>query len=169
MSEEFVNPIDEDKVVDNPGLLPFAHHVGSAIIRPIDKGKVKGLGMSAMYEQTEDQLVKIKEQVAVLIKQAQEIHDRISLSEIIYKADCGFKPRIGQHYHLYQRAENSYFISMIGQSEWGKSSKLIFQASITLLHDHTWKVVDTSDTFKDFQGYYAESSSTEEEKSDIQI
>ena len=30
--EEFINPIDPDKVAENPHLLPYAHTVGSAVI-----------------------------------------------------------------------------------------------------------------------------------------
>lgn len=150
MKKEFVNPIDPDKVAKNPGLLPYAHHVGGAIIKPIDKGKVKGLGMSAMYEQTEDQLLKIKEQVTFLLTQAQDIHDKISISEIIYKADCGFKPRISEIYHIYRRKTDDYFISMVGPSEWGKKSSLEFVATVELKSDHTWKVLDKSDEFAQF-------------------
>jgi hypothetical protein len=47
------NPIDRDKITETPHLLPYAHSVGSAIIKPLDKGKIKGLGMAAMYEQTD--------------------------------------------------------------------------------------------------------------------
>ena len=92
------NPIHPDKITETPHLLPYAHHVGSAIIKPLDKGKTKGVAMKAMYQQTEQQLHQIKEQVETLIKQAQAIHDRISISEKIYKADCGFKPVPGYVY-----------------------------------------------------------------------
>ena len=97
------NPIDKDKITDYPHLLPYAHHIGSAIIRPVDKGKEKGLSMTAMYQQTNVQLNQIKEQVETLIKQAQEIHDKIDFSEKIYTADIGFRPIIGKIYHLYQK------------------------------------------------------------------
>ncbi len=36
----FVNPIDPDKVAENPGLLPYAHTAGGAVIRPEDKGRI---------------------------------------------------------------------------------------------------------------------------------
>ena len=86
------NPIDIDKIAEQPGLLPYASHIGSAIIKPIEEGKDKGLGMKAMYAQTDRNLNRIKEQVEVLIKQAQEIHDRIEFSEQIYVAACSFNP-----------------------------------------------------------------------------
>lgn len=140
--KEKVNPISEDKITHEPHLLPYAHHVGSAIIRPLDKGKTKGIAMKAMYQQTESHLVQIKDQVELLIKQAQKIHDRIALSEKIYKADCGFKPNIGNTYYLYEKADESWVLSMIGPDEWGKKKPYKYLASTNLLADHTWEIKD---------------------------
>ena len=139
--EIFFNPISSDKITENPGLLPYAHHVGSAIIRPLDKGKTKGNAMKAMYQQTGNQLTQIKDQVELLIKQAQEIHDRINISELIYKADCGVKPVVGETYFLYEKAEDSYLISLISPEEWGQKMPYHFIAEVNLLADHTWNVV----------------------------
>lgn len=136
------NPIDKDKTTENPGLLPYASHIGSAIIRPLESGKDKGLGMKAMYEQTDRNLNRIKEQVEVLIKQAQEIHDRIDFSEKIYQAACGFKPVIGQKYFLYERDDESRFLSMISPLEWGKRHDLQFVCAAKLLADHTWEILE---------------------------
>ena len=137
-----VNPVDKDKTSPNPGLLPYAHHIGSAIIKPIEEGKEKGLGMKAMYEQTDRNLNRIREQVEVLIKQAQEIHDRIEFSEKIYLAACSFVPVIGQTYYLYEREDNSQFLSMISPLEWGKTTGLSFICGARLLADHTWEIID---------------------------
>lgn len=137
------NPIDKDKIAENPGLLPYAHHMGSAIIKPIDKGRTKGLAMDAMYEQTESQLLQIKEQVEVLVRQAQAIHDRIDLSEKIYKADCGFKPIPNKEYYLYDKGEENWIVSMVSPSEWGKSIPYEYLATLNLMSDSTWKVLDT--------------------------
>lgn len=52
-ADAFVNPIDPDKVAESPGLLPYAHHSGSAVIRPEDKGQIRGNAMTAMYDQTD--------------------------------------------------------------------------------------------------------------------
>ncbi len=141
MSEEF-NPIDKDKVAENPSLLPYAHHVGSAIIRPLDKGKTKGIAMKAMYQQTDTQLIQIKEQVETLIRQAQAIHDRITISEKIYQADCGFKPIPGNQYHLYEKKNGQQLISMVAPEEWGVNIPYTYVAKIELLADSTWKVME---------------------------
>lgn len=139
------NPIDPDKVTEIPHLLPYAHHVGSAIIRPLDKGRTKGLAMKAMYQQTETQLLQIREQVETLIRQAQEIHDRISISERIYKADIGFRPVVGHLYYLYEKKDTSWVLSMISPQEWGKNPPYRYLAKAELLADSTWKVLDMAE------------------------
>ena len=135
------NPIDPDKVTETPHLLPFAHTIGSAIIKPVDKGRVKGVAMEAMYEQTQNQLHQIKDQVENLLSQAQEIHQRIDLSEKVYLADCGFQPVMGYEYHLYEKPDGSWVLSMVSKDEWGDDPPFYFLATARLLHDHTWEIV----------------------------
>ena len=53
------NPINPDKVAENPGLMAYAHSVGGAVIKPIDMGKAKGKAVLAMRQQTERQLNQI--------------------------------------------------------------------------------------------------------------
>ncbi len=142
-------PIMEDKdqilsdnsSTDSQSLLPYATHVGSAIIRPLDKGRTKGIAMQAMYQQTDTQLQQIREQVETLIRQAQAIHDRINLSEKIYKADCGFKPVPGHTYYLYTKKDGSWILSIVAPAEWGSSIPYVFRAEAQLLADHTWKIL----------------------------
>ena len=148
VKESFFNPISEDKITDNPGLLPYAHHVGSAIIRPLDKGRTKGNAMKAMYQQTGNQLNQIKEQVETLIRQAQAIHDRITISEMIYKADVGVKPVIGETYYLYEKTDQSFVLSLVSPEEWGKKLPYSFVAEVHLLADHTWNVVRKVDNIE---------------------
>jgi len=141
-SELKFNPIDKDKVAENPHLLPYAHTVGGAVIKPIDKGRVKGLAVSAMYDQTEVQLDQIREQVTLLAVQAEKIHKRVEVSEKIYLADIGFKPLIGKTYHLYQRKNGKETLSMVGPNEWGKSMPFeSYVATVKLLSDHTWDIL----------------------------
>ena len=142
INTDFVNPIDKSKTTETPGLLPYAHTAGSAIIKPIDKGRVKGLAVSAMYEQTNVQLDQIRKQVELLAQQAHFIHQRVEISEKIYLADMGFKPLISHIYHLYQRQNGQYVLSMVGPKEWGRKSSFDFVATVKLLSDHTWDILE---------------------------
>jgi hypothetical protein len=139
--ELFINPIDKDKVAENPHLLPYAHTVGGALIEPIDRGKVKGRAMAAMYEQTDRQLAQLREQVELLARQAKAIQDRVAISEEIYLSDMNFEPLTGHTYHLYRRATGQSVLSMIGPDEWGSKMPMDFVASARLLADHTWEVL----------------------------
>lgn len=138
---EFFNPISVDKIAENPHLLPYAHTVGSAIIRPLDKGRTKGNAMKAMYQQTGKSLNQIKEQVETLIRQAQEIHDRITISEMIYKAEIGVKPVVAETYYLYRKEEGNYIMSLISPEEFGEKCPYTFISENLLLADHTWEVL----------------------------
>ena len=142
---DFVNPIDKDKVAENPHLLPYAHTVGGAVIKPVDKGRVKGLAVEAMYEQTNTQLDQIRQQVELLAQQAQAIHDRVKISDQIDQSDINFTPLIGHTYHLYKKKDSdpaAFVLSMIGPEEWGASMPYEFVATAKLLADHTWEVAE---------------------------
>ncbi|WNJ18862.1 DUF2452 domain-containing protein [Pontibacter sp. G13] len=135
------NPIDPDKVAENPSTLPYAHSVGGAPIEPTKEGAVKSQALSAMESQTDMQLAQIREQIELLARQAQEIQDRKDISEKIYRASIGFTPLINHVYHLYEKMDSSWVLSMVAPEEWGASSPYAaFVASVRLLADHTWHI-----------------------------
>jgi hypothetical protein len=138
------NPIDPKKVAENPGLMTYAHHAGSALIKPIDKGRTKGLAVEAMRQQTDIQLAQIRRQIELLAEQAMAIQRRVEISERIYGAEMNFKPVIGHTYHLYDKADGKAVLSMIGPREWGKRGipYAAHAATVRLMADHTWEVLD---------------------------
>jgi hypothetical protein len=139
----FINPIDKTKVAENPGLLPYAHTAGGAVIRPEDKGQVRGNAMTAMYDQTDRQMEQLHRQMETLVKQAKSLQNRMNVSELIYQADVPFQPVIHHIYHLYQRkSDGTQLLSMIAPGEWGRKKPYEHLASVRLLGDHTWEVID---------------------------
>jgi len=135
----------KEKTVENPGLISFPHTVSSAIIKPTDKGKIKGRAMSAMQEQTDHQLQLLYEQMQTIARQANDIKKRVKISERIYLAQMNFDPIISQTYYLYQRKDDVDVLSMISPDEWGK--KIPFKsylATVKLQSDHTWDVLDSN-------------------------
>lgn len=147
-SKSAVNPIDKDKIAENPHLLPYAHTVGGAIIKPEDKGRIKGRAVSAMYEQTDMQLDQLRKQFELLAQQAKDIQDRVTISEKIYRAEIPFTPLINFTYHLYQKKDGKEVLSMVGPQEWGSNMPYTFLATVRLLGDHTWDILDKGEDFK---------------------
>lgn len=134
---------EKEKITDYPGLIEFAHNVGSAIIRPEDKGRIKGNAIAAMHDQTDRQYRQLFEQMQTLLQQADYLKKRVEVSERIYQASMGFKPVINQVYHLYKRTDQKDVLSMVSPTEWGKSFPFeSFEASVRLMGDHTWEILD---------------------------
>lgn len=134
------NPIDKDKVTENPGTLAYPHTVGGVVIRPEDVGRVKANALSAMNQQTELQLDQIREQIRLLAEQVERIEKRKQVSMLIYGAEMGFDPIIGHDYHLYRKRDGRLVLSMVKPTEWGRSMPYEHVASVRLLSDHTWDV-----------------------------
>ena len=132
-----------EMVTDNPGLISFPHTVGGAMIKPEDKGKIKGRAVAAMHEQTEMQVKQLYDQMRLLAEQAKAIQKRVEVSERIYQAKMSFEPLISKTYHLYEREDGTDLLSLIGPKEWGRSKPFKhFIASVKLLADHTWEVLE---------------------------
>jgi hypothetical protein len=121
-------------------VLPYASSIGSVVVRPTREGVIRHQALSAMEEQTDLQMNQIREQIELLVKQAQQINKRKELAHLIYNAKLNFRPLIGQVYHLYQKKDESYLLSMISPEEWGGGSGPYkqFVTSARLLADHTW-------------------------------
>lgn len=136
------NPIDKEKVAENPGLLHYPHTIGSVVIKPEDKGKIRSRALTAMHEQTDTLLKQIQQQLETLLYQANEIRHRRAISEKIYQADIRFEPIIGMVYHLYED-ESGFKLMLIGPDQWGRSAgkNLRFVSTVKLLSDHTWEVL----------------------------
>ena len=144
-NKEFINPIDPDKITENPHSLEYGHHAGSALIKPEDQGKLKSRALNAMEHQTDMQLNQIYEQMKLLADQAKKLNDRKSISEFIYQAEIRFEPFINHTYHLYKKQNGTFLLSLIGPKQWGRSgAELQFMATVKLLADHTWDILDQS-------------------------
>ncbi len=133
----------KEKTADFPNLLPFAHHSGSALVRPEDKGKIVGRAVAAMHSQTDMQMAQIYNQMQLLADQAKSIQSRVEVSERIYQASMSFEPLINHTYYLYEREDSSDFLSMVAPEEWGRKKPFSkFVAKVRLLADHTWELLD---------------------------
>lgn len=154
---DFVNPIDGEKIAENPHLLPYAHERGGASIKPVDKGKITGLAMTAMYEQTDMQLDQIKAQIELLARQANEIQQRMTISERIYEAEINIDPIVGRTYYLYRRPEKpaprsrgehkpgGSVLSLVSPADWGNNPPYHYLATVKLLADHTWDILERAE------------------------
>jgi hypothetical protein len=137
---------EREKVTDLPGLIEFAHTVGGAVIKPEDKGRIKGNAVAAMRDQTDRQFKQLYDQMQTLVNQANHLKKRVEMSERIYEASMGFKPVMNKHYFLYERKDGTDVLSMVAPEEWSRSFPFEkWLAEVKLLSDHTWEIIRASD------------------------
>jgi cellobiose-specific phosphotransferase system component IIA len=135
----------KEKTAGSPSSLPYAHHSGSALVKPEDKGKLVGRAVAAMHSQTDMQMAQIYQQMQLLADQAKRIKSRVEVSERIYQASINFEPLINHTYYLYEREDNSDFLSMVAPEEWGRKKPFVkFVAKVKLLADHTWELMENN-------------------------
>ena len=55
-----------------------------------------------------------------ILEEAAKLQDSIKLNQMMDNSEIGFAPIVGEEYHLYQRQNNSTFVSMISPKEWSR-------------------------------------------------
>ena len=100
----------KDKTTDIPGLLPYPHHVGSALINPDATSSFVNRAVTKVNHEFEERYSKLKNEYDSLIEEWK-------WNKIIWESDIKFEPVIGQVYHLYQKDEKK-FISIVAPDEW---------------------------------------------------
>ncbi len=134
----------KEMTVADPGLIEFAHTVGSALVKPLDAGKIKGKSVAAMHDQTHRQFKQLYGQMQALVNQARTLQNRVDISERIYLSKMNFQPVINQVYFFYERKNGEDLLSMVSPEEWGDSFPFnTYIAKVLLLSDHTWEVVES--------------------------
>ena len=74
--------------------------------------------------------------VDLLNREYEAIRKLAELNELVYSASYNFVPRVGQRYHLYQKADGIYLLSMI--EDWTTHQ---FVVSLEYTADSVWKEV----------------------------
>lgn len=122
------------------GLSEVPMHVGSAMIRPEDRGKIKAVALQSAHNQAQQQMSMLKRQAEALMEEARRIEERLRLSAQIFEADVNFTPVVGQIYHLYNRGNGSKFLSLVGPRQWSERTKpLEHLGTFRYLADSTWE------------------------------
>ena len=79
------------------------------------------------------------------LQELQEEYNKLTeeykLNEMVYNAQCRFGPVIGEVYHLYQREDESTFLSMIGPNDWLSVKPDNFIGSFRLTSNDKWEKV----------------------------
>ena len=111
---------------------------------PIWKGNnsieaVKENSLAVMEHHANKQIESLKEHAKLLVKQAEEIQNRVELAKLIANAEYSFKPIHLKSYYLYKKS-NRFILTLIAPSEWN-SPYHEFIAEVRQLGDSTWEKI----------------------------
>jgi hypothetical protein len=140
---------DDDAVVRHRG----GQHLGPAHASPYPQSRlapVHDLVDVARQIQEADamlgavahgKLAVIAEQIRALQVQAREIIESAQRDAGLHRAQCRFRKRVGQRYHLYRRDDGSEYFSMLTPEDWGRPPHA-HVGSYELMPDMAWRRVD---------------------------
>jgi hypothetical protein len=108
-------------------------------ITPIETTKEASLVV--MEHHANRQIESLQEQANVLVKQAQEIQDRVKLAHLVSRAQYSFKPIMLKEYYLYELS-GKYTLTLIAPEEWsGGIPYGECVAVVRQLGDSTWEEI----------------------------
>lgn len=121
-----------DNVAPNPHSLPYASNLGAPVIKP--DHSLGGWKDGAVHRANKHYDERFNE----LKKELEELYNEYKWNEIIFNAEMRFKPVIGNIYHLYQKQDKKFFMSLFAPNEcsWGESH----MGSFRLNYDNRWEL-----------------------------
>ncbi len=121
---------------DNKGIIPYGDNRSAPSFKDTEKQisvwKDQKHNSSNKYFDTK--LQELQEEYGKLAEE-------YKLNEMVYNAQCRFGPVIGEVYHLYQREDESTFLSMIGPNDWLSIKPDKFIGSFRLTSNDKWEKV----------------------------
>jgi len=125
---------DEENQKYNASILPYGTSVSAPVIKLDDVGAFKERGVNRVQKSFN---AKYKE----LVDEYNDLLDAVKLNDIIYNSNYAFEPVIGEIYHLYERHNGKFFLSLISPQEWNMKHV----TSVRLNSEHKWVLIkDTS-------------------------
>lgn len=91
---------------------------------------------------THGKLKVIAEQMKALQKEAHAILEQSARDQRLHRARCNFQRQPGNTYHLYSKADESLYFSMLAPEEWGGEPPHRFVGSYRLESDMSWTPVE---------------------------
>jgi hypothetical protein len=118
---------DEKEERYNQSILPYGTNISAPVIVLDDVAGFKSRGVNKVQKTFNSKFQEIKDDYEKLI-------DEVKLNEMIYSSNFAFEPVIGEIYHLYERKNGNYFLSLIAPNEWGMKHI----TSVRLNSEHKW-------------------------------
>ena len=136
----------KDLEVDNL-LVPFINRnastypteIGSAAFAPVPIKEQKDIMLNVARANAEQEFQRIMDLVEVLKKQANDLEQRLLLTEKIHQAKFNFKPVVNSIYWVVQ-VDTDQILTPLGPNDWstGAPNNYKYMYKVKFLGDYTW-------------------------------
>ena len=116
---------------ENKAIMPYGDSVSAPSIIPTDLTAYKREKVVKTNQYFESRFSEIKDEYKKLI-------EAYKWNELVYSSDFRFEPIKGHIYHLYQKENQTLFLSLISPDEWNQ----IYIGSFRLDSDDKWAKID---------------------------
>jgi hypothetical protein len=123
-----------DNVAPNPHSLPYASNLGAPVIKP--DHSLGGWKVGAVHRANQH----YDERFHKLKKELENLYSEFKWNEIIFNAEMRFKPVIGKEYHLYQKENGSFYLTLFAPYE-KIGGDVGYQGKFRLNYDNRWEMV----------------------------
>ncbi len=122
---------DEELQAYNAKSLPYASDIGAPKIELNDISHWKNNTITKVNHQLDARFNELK-------KEYHKLMEQYEFNKLIYEAKFNYEPIIGKVYHLYKKANNTTFLSLLAPNECGFN----YLKSFRLNADQIWEIVD---------------------------
>ena len=123
----------------------YPMEVGAPRFAPIEVQKQKDIMINAARANAEKEYNRIRENVAVLEKQARDLLKRLEITELVHSARYGFNPAINNKYWLFREKNKDYIgLTPLGPHDWHTGfppEDYEYIAQVKFLGDQTWEEI----------------------------
>jgi hypothetical protein len=131
----------------NRNVTPYPTEVGGPAFDLIPVEKQKDIMVNVARMHAKQEYNRIMELVAVLQRQADEVRQRLDITDLVHAARYSFQIYHGQCYWLaFDRARGGTLLTQTGPDEWttAKPDHYEYICRVKWLGDYTWVEVDTN-------------------------
>ncbi|HKJ65337.1 MAG TPA: DUF2452 domain-containing protein [Desulfopila sp.] len=96
--------------------------------------------------QTGGKLKLLADQIRRLQEEAHTLLEKTRRDQQLHRAECNFRKKPGQIYHLYKKKDQSLIISMLSPADWGGRKPYGYEGSFRLESDMGWTEMDDEET-----------------------
>ena len=87
-------------------LIPYASHIGSPKIEPVDTSNFINKSLQKFNHHSETKFNELK-------KQFEQFYEQFELNKLVYSTELKFEPIVGEVYHLYETYDRKFFKNLV--------------------------------------------------------